>query len=264
MSTGEVDCITRFERSHDVHVFRAMDGMEITGISVPSWEEFEATLADLPLTDGYITSPELITSPVTLDEIPGMRSVIEERTEWVREESRRHPMARILLGTATFGPGGQMPRNSVVAFVDGQEVGRQHKIQGSWGENKFFQSSGDSEENGVAVDITGHRLLICFDLIEAANSASATTRPLSEGVRARANRIIPSSARTIIAVSCWGVPPLDGLNQDQTETICASALNRSAHGVFLHFPRLEEIIIVDRAIPEVGTRPFNAHIKRIH
>ncbi len=263
----ESDLISiRYVREHGVHQFGAVNGVEVTGISVPTWEDFETALDELPPTDGYIVSPELITSPVPLDQVAGMQKTIEERTEWVRDISARHRWARILLGTATFDPVEELPRNSVLSLFGGNEIGRQHKIGAAQGEGTYFHYDWNLEKPGRALDIDSQRLLICADMAEAAGAAVLASQPNFGHRRERADRIIPPAARTIIAVNCWAVPISDRritASPRVIENVCQKSLDGVTRTIFASFPALRELIMVDRAIPELGTRPFNAHFKRL-
>ncbi len=266
--SAENDSISvRYVREHGVHQFQAANGTQVTGISEPSWEAFETALDELPVnTDGYIVTPELMTSPVPLDQVAGMQASIEERTEWVREVSVRHPWARILLGTATFDPAEELPRSSVLAFCDGKEIGRQHKIGAVRGEHEHFHNDWDIEKPDTAVDINSQRLLICSDMAAAATIGFLAEKPDFAFMRERKDRIIPPAARTLIAVNCWAIPRSQReitVSPRVIEKVCQELLNGSVRKIFDSFPALKEIITVDRAIPELGTRPFNAHFKRL-
>ncbi len=256
----------RYVREHGVHQFRAANGMQVTGISEPTWEDFEAVLDGLPPTDGYIISPELITSPVPLDQVAGMQKTIEDRTEWVREISERHPWARVLLGTATFDPVEKLPRSSVLAFSGGKEIGRQHKISAVRGEHELFHNDWDIEKPDTAVDNDSQRLLICSDMAAAATIGFLAEKPDYAAISERKDRIISPAARTLIAVNCWAVPISEReitVSPRAIESACQGLLDDTTRKIFDSFPGLKEIITVDRAIPDLGTRPFNAHFKRL-
>lgn len=265
--SAENDSISvRYVREHGVHQFQAANGTQVTGISEPSWEAFETALDELPTTDGYITTPELTTSPVPLDRVADMRATIEDRTEWVREVSVRHPWARILLGTATFDPAEELPRSSILAFSDGKEIGRQHKIGAAQGEGDYFLYDWDIGKLNTAVDNNSHRVLICADMAEAAAAAVIANQPNFAHRRERADRIISPEARTLIAVTNWVVrkseKPLN-VTPRVIENICQKSLDAVTRTIFGSYPAVREIIMIDRAIPELGTRPFNAHFKRL-
>lgn len=266
--TVENDLISiRYVREHGVHQFRVANGMEVTGISEPTWEAFEKALDNLSQkTDGYIVTPELMTSPVPLDQVAGMQATIEARTEWVRDISSRYPWARILLGTATFDRKEELPRSSVLAFFGGKEIGRQHKIGAAQDEGEYFHYDWNIEKPDTALDIDHQRLLICSDMAEAAGAAKIASQPNFGHRQERADRIISPTARTLIAVSCWVILKSERevtASPRAIENVCQESLDGVTRTIFALYPRLRELIIVDRAIPELGTRPFNAHFKRL-
>lgn len=70
-----------YRRSPGLHRFDLADGTPLDAIAVSTWEEFERIFTKLEPISGYIVSPELITSPVPIDQIKQMRVTIEERTK---------------------------------------------------------------------------------------------------------------------------------------------------------------------------------------
>ncbi len=253
---------TRFERQHGVHQFTTYDGMPVTGISVPTWEEFEATLDALPTTDGYIVSPELITSPVPLEQIAYMQDAVDNRSTWVRDMSRRHPWARIVLGTAVFDEWDVRPTNSTVAYMSGEEVGRYDKQGASWGEGEYLRIGFNSPSTGVFAN-QHHRQLICSDLISAAAySGVAAGDDAHDSTISKRDKLIPANGQVAIVSSCWGVPPFSDMPAEETDKRCANVLEQSLAEIFRYRPYLVEVIMIDRAIPEVGIQPFNLHARR--
>ena len=254
---------THFERCHGVHQYVTNDGMPITGISEPTWEKFAATLDDLPTTDGYIISPELITSPVPLAEIAAVRTDIEERAAWVQEVSNRHPWARLLLGTATFEDQESRPYNSVVAYMGGREIGRQHKVAGAMGEGVYMRVGFDLADM-KALSLPQHHMMLCADIIQAAGhgAAIAGDTDVLPAVIQRYYNLIPAAARTVIVSSCWGVPPKETTETTVLETKCFKVLTNCVETVLDTYPGVEEVIVIDRAIPEFGLEPFNARFQR--
>ncbi len=253
MSNFEVD----YRRTHGVHEFEMADGMPVTVLSAPTWEAYANMLVDLPDTQGYIVSPELMTSPVPLDQAANMPAQIAMRAEVVRELSRNHPYARLLLGTARFTEASKKPFNGVAAYMHGQEIGWQGKQFGVLGEWEYFEPARSQTR---AFDIATHGLLICAELMRA--GARGQRNSPSKGYAERAAESIPPSVRSLVVVSCWGVPsePL-GPVPDSPEERYKQALERSAEAIFSNY-LIDEIIVADRAIVGHGVEPFNAHFKR--
>lgn len=250
----------RVEREHGIHQYETLDGMQVTGISAPSWEDCEAALQTLPTTDGYVVTPELITSPVPLDEIASLHAEVLQRIRTVREISQRHLWTRFLLGTALFNEFEPRPTNSVVALMTGREIGRQHKRGASWGEAEHLHVSYDHVD-GRAVDKPSHSVLVCAELGAAAALGPPDIRQRTHA-RVKADQLIPPETRTIIAMSCWGVPRHEGDTPEVVEAICGDVLGHAVTNIFEFYPNVQELIMVDRAIPEIGTQPFNFHAQR--
>lgn len=256
---SDVNFEVDYRRAHGVHEFELRDGMPVTVLSLPTWEEYVDTLAGLPDTQGYIASPELITSPVRLEQISDMKTEIEARAETVRELSRNHSYARLLLGTARFTNDNPKPFNGVTAFMSGQEIGWQGKAEGSWGEWEHVQSA--MGVPGEALSIKEHRLLVCAELIAAA-ARGIRSNP-EDGYAPRAAEMIPPSARSLVVMACWGVP----FDHHQGYLIAPEdryrdALERCVSMIFERFYRVEEVVVADRAIVGHGVEPFNAHFRR--
>lgn len=259
-SSGEF--VVDYRRVHGVHEFEMRDGMPVTVLSAPTWEEYEAALTELPDTQGYIVSPEIMTSPVPLDQISSMRIDIKERDEIVREASKKHPYARLLLGTARYPNiygDDQKPYNGVTAYMQGQEIGWQGKKEGSWGEWEYLRSAAGIESRAFA--IPSHGLLVCAELMFAA--ARGISNNPEEGYAPQAAEMIPPSVESVVMMSCWGVPfeyheeyPIP------PEDRYRDVLEQGVRMIFECYGRVEEIIVADRAIVGHGVEPFNAHFKR--
>lgn len=263
MITAGEHFTARVEREHGVHEFTLRDGMTVTGISAPTWEEYAAAIESLPVpTDGYVVSSEFITAPVPLEEIAGQHRQINERLAWVRSMSEHRPWTRFLVGTAQFSEFDPRPTNSVVALFAGKQIGQQHKKGGSWGESEYLDISFDHTDLR-AVDIPAHGVIVSAELAEAAAAnLYVGRRQRSESSRRRHERLIPPQTRSLIAVSCWGVPPVANMTPEALEIKCATVLAQSVDHIFAYYPNVAEIVMVDRAIPEFGIQPFNFHAQR--
>lgn len=193
----------RYERTHGLHEFEMVDGTPLRSISVPTWEQYLEKLSELPEKNGYIVSPELITSPYPLAEVPARQTQIKARTEQVRWLSEWQPTVTVLLGTATFT--GAKPRNSMVAFQEGQRTGEQYKGVAFYEEEaKVFES--DTEFSARVLDNPTHSLLICSDLIQVAGQAYGRMRHDPESENPELEKRISSQATSLILAACWGLP----------------------------------------------------------
>jgi len=238
----------KYVREYGVHQFEAIDGTPITAISEPGWPKFCESFASLPQTGGYIVSPELITDPDKVLEIPEHKDEILDDIECAKEMSALQPHAYILLGTATFdNPFAQKPRNSLLILHRGKEVGRVNKrFLLSSSEQEVFE--GDVSEAPTRLPKLGHAAIICSDLL----------MPSRYGMDSYG--FINPVARTLLVSSKWASPLIDGMKV--TDERFKNPLEIQVGQFFESFPNLQEIIMVDRAASETGLQPFNAHFKR--
>lgn len=238
-------------REHGVHRFESHDGVPVTSISAPTWEEFEAALSSLPETEGYIVSPELITSPSRLEDIHSMQDEIGRRQQRVAELSNNFPWGSIVLGTATFEPGSVY--NSAVRYRQGSILGQYNKQHFATSQEGQIFSRASSETD--VFDRDSHSLIICSDLILAGARAGRLFKsPNSNG---SLPSLVEPGTKTLLVSSCWGTP-LPGMSLDQLDEQAGRTLNRCAEALLNGVPGLEKIIVTDRAIPETGLAPFNA------
>lgn len=240
----------RYERSHGIHEFETRDDMPVTGLSYPTWEEFADALEQLPDVQGYIVGPELITSPVPLDLIQAMKDTVESRIEHVRNDSARRAWARTVFGTPQYVEK-SLPQNAALAVFAGNIIGKHTKLEPSFSEAGLLGVDLNDHVT-EAFDIPQHGAILCSDLMQA-----AVCSPYPE----RANELIKPSVKTLIALSCWGVPTTYTVQGTQEEH-CRSALESSVGYIFGGYPSIDEIIMVDRAIPGTNMEPFNAHFTR--
>jgi hypothetical protein len=242
-----------YRREPGIHRFTLSDNTPVTAIAEPSWERFQEAFSTLPATSGYIISPELITSPLALNETRASKAEIQAKVDIVRELSSEHPDAHILLGSASFDDEDTM-RNSLHVIVDGHIRGFIDKRGIMWPvEGREFSRKLRLQSELKSI---GHSALVCSDLITALSFG------LGERVPKKDEYISPA-AETLLVSSCWAVPQYDHLNTPRSgDERFLGPLERTITGIFQGYPNLKEVVMVDRAMPISETSPYTAHFKR--
>ena len=236
----------RYERTHGVHSFTTTDKTSVTVISKPSWEEYYDSLQALPRdTTGYVVSPELITTPAVAP-IGTLLEQAYKRTQLVREVSTRLPDATLLLGTA-YANFSKL-YNSALHIENGTVKKRHNKFHLTLPERGFFQPPPLPERVTVSKDIG---TLICADLIADAWSNERYFNTASRS----------SVVKRLFVLACWGVPTSFSESDDHASQ-CNDTLTRGVTNIFKKYPEVQEIIMADRALPDTGIAPYNAHFTR--
>jgi hypothetical protein len=245
---------TRYERAPGIHTFITLDETPVTAIAVPTWQEFQESLGTLQGVEGYVVSPELITSSqVPIPEISDQRDQIETRINSVLDFSADHPDAMFLLGSATFDSDDLM-RNSLVVIRKGSIEGYIDKRAAMWsGEGKIFTAQPRTQAKLL---ILGHSAIVCSDIISAATYGRYPDDALGK-------RLIDPRAETLFVSACWAVP--------QGSNVYAKPLDDSRFKVplekrigqlFEYYPELKEVIMVDRQGPVKTVAPYTAHFTK--
>ena len=243
----------QYERSVGLHNFTTVDSTPVAAVAVPTWEEFQQTLVDLPPTKGYVISPELITSPGYLTEIENRATEIQERTDEIQALSKQQPDALILLGTATFDRDNSLVRNSLAVISDGETRGYIDKRGGMLPlENQIFSKQPRQQATLLSA---GHTALICSDIIWAMSFGRSDRKK---------NDWIPPHVETLLVSSCWAVPQSEGptspsLNEERFK----DALERTIRKLFERYHNLKEVVMVDRVIPDSQVEPYTAQFRRV-
>lgn len=238
-----------YVREHGAHEFYAVDGTPIWAVSVPDLPSLCKVFVRLPQTHGYIVTPELITGPQRVQDIPSNKEQILNDLEIAKEMSAQQPNAHLFIGTPTFdNPFSKKPRNSLLIFKKGKEVGRVNKRYIlSQAEQEVFES--DIAEAPALLPTLGHAAIICSDLLMPNRFGNE-----SYG-------FIAPSTKTLIVASKWASPLVDRM--EITDERFKNPLETQVQTFFERFPNLLEIIMVDRSSEETGLKPFNAHFKRV-
>jgi hypothetical protein len=239
-----------YRRSEGTHRFTTVDGVPVTAVTAADWDGFVGQLEDLPRTNGYIVTPELMTATGELSEIRSQQSQIRRRLETVWDISRRHPDALVLLGSPTFDEG-DLVRNSLIAIRNGRNRGFIDKQGQLWPEEEAVFST--EQRRQAKLLHRRHGALVCSDLIDA----SIGTLSDSAG--------LPLKTRTLLVSSQWAAPRSEKLGIQPTtsyEERFGGALTTTMDSLFARHPHLEEVIMVDRSEEGSGDIPFTAQFAR--
>jgi hypothetical protein len=246
-----------YRREHGVHAFETHAGTSVTAVSAPSWQETLGALQDMPETDGYIMTPELITcAGVSLNELADAQTTVVERTAQAQEVSTKHPKAVFGLGTVAYAALGVTNR---LAFIqNGEPVSAIDKSYLTYGEMPYFLPMGTDAKrwsNNAAV-----RFAICSEMIGVWLGTDRRT-----GARVKESNVLDDATETLLASTCWAVPMAKNMEQFiliSDEERYTGQLQSVVGGIFTSHPNLQEVIMTDRR-PHGGTvEPLNAHFRR--
>lgn len=234
---------TQYAREPGVHAFVTRDGTPVTAVAAHTWEDFATSMSELPPTSGYIISPELITAPWEIEGLAGRKQEIAERVNVVRQLSEQQPEALIMLGTPTVDDVG-VTRNSLALIQDGESRGYVDKRGIMWLRHvRLF-----SREKRLQGDLLSpqHAALICSDMVTAPGES------------------ISPHTETLLASTTWAVPrPLGSTSRVSDEVRFKQTLEKTMAKLFTKYPGLQEVITVDKALPNSELKPYTAHFKRI-
>lgn len=240
-----------YRRESGIHDFYAHDGTAVTSLSAANWEEFSDLLASTEPRSGYYITPELITTPLPLEEIPDSLPLAGERVEAVVSLSRQHPDATILLGTPSVDDAGTV-RNSLAVIKDGELRGHIDKRGTMWPEeSRLFSRELRSQNPLINV---GHAVVICSDVV---STYMAADRPDS-------SRRLPETVNTLLVSSTWAIPRSEAFgvaSPHPPEERFRGTLERAVTSLFKAYPSLSRVIFTDRTPQGGTTRPFNAQFE---
>lgn len=261
MSSTEVKISAEYARSYGQHDFVAAEDRTVSVISEPDWKNFFARLSNADSLGDVVLTPELITSPGAIEEIPAKRPVIEERIEAVREVSQRYAGTVIVLGTATFNG---HPANSQLFIKGGEIIGQVNKGFSYHQAEKSQFKLGEMPNGGGTGLGSGIAGLICADLVAEARTllqfpVAGSTK--SDGLEYRPKTGLDT--KTVLLSSCWAVPAvndrlIDGFWTNPEERF-RPQLENSVALLFRMRPALQEVIVADRVPPMSDlSGPLNA------
>lgn len=211
-------------------------------------------MRELSPATGYVLSPELITAPYALQAVRSRMTEVQQRIDTVKKLSEDHPEASILLGTPTLGDDGLM-RNSLAVISQGRINGHIDKrgVMSAAEEREFTR-----QVRPQTALRTGHAALICSDIIAAAAYGRATESHTFD------NGWLRPDTTTLLVSSCWAVPQFRTASTPASdEERFGGALKRTIGNLFSGYPNLEEIIVVDRALPFSSAGPYTGQFSRL-
>ena len=252
-----------YRRSHDVHSFVTHEGSLVTAVSAPDWDSFSDMLENLPPTQGYIVSPELITcTDMPMAALADMHDIVAERTEHVRTISHAHPQAVIALGNVACTTQGFM--NQLEIIRGGTTVAAIHKTAFTDDELEVFAPGSHDGERWTHHPTV--QLALCHELIRVALNRGAPNDKLLEKYRTNA---LNEQAVSLLVSSCFAVPMSSRAESVYSqyakpdEERYRGQLETAVGYVFAAYPNLQDIIMTDRR-PSQGTiEPLNVHFRRL-
>lgn len=251
-----------YKNSPGVHHFEMSGGQAIDVVSANDWSTFDGLLRATEFnSDSIALTPELMTSPQPLAEIPAMADVICRRLVGVQLFSAIHPETTFMLGSAT--PRQKLGQeigndlipdflNSLVFIKDIVRTGIAHKRKLiHLNELAVFDDISPKAPYGLLEK--GIAAVVSSDLIMAAN----------EGRKAFPAKVpyIDQSAHTVLVSACWAgqFPAPTGRVEEKRYR---EPLEQTVGMVFDFYPTVNDIVIADRIAPHRAKQPFNAHFRR--
>lgn len=256
----------QYARAYGKHDFVAIGGKIVSVLSQPTWEEFWEQLSSGPSLGHIALSPELMTSPVPLDEIPSQRAEIMARVNQVKELSHDHPHTTIVLGTAAFDPKADKPANSLVFIQQGEVVAQRNKTYSlsPW-EKRIFTMQQARHRDTIHPYLAA---LVCSDILGETTDISLYP---NSALAARSDnptpqQLVPDNAEIVLFSTCWAIPLIDDPAIDaimSRETRFKSQLEGRIRRLFCARPLLKEVIVADRLASISGvSAPYNGRFTR--
>ena len=193
-------------------------------------------------------SPELMTTAdmeMELAEIPDQDAVVNDRLAELEELSTSMPTAELVVGTPEYHPDGIY--NSLVIIQNGTRriLERKRTIFSSaeWG---TFTAS-----NTLQQRYTRTLSAVCADLV-------------GYGMQYPQYPKLPQDTRAIHASCCWATPLEEGARYATApdEERYTSAMTRTLSNLFARYPRLQQVMVVDRTPPGTTIPPLNCVARR--
>jgi hypothetical protein len=256
-----------YARAYGQHDFVALSGEVVSVLSDPTWEDFYGRLESSARLGEFVLSPELITSPLGLEDIPAKQADIEGRVAEVRQLSRQRPDTTIVLGTPTFNNLSGRPANSLVFIAGGDIVAQANKSFSFYpAEKRVFTLQSAPTSRAIDRKIAG---IICSDILGEGYKTEYGMTLLVEGSdEPNPGSKITADTETVLLSACWAIPlakdvlPGAGSSTTHEDRFRWQLENRIA-SLFRHNPTLREVIVADRlpAGSEVEA-PYNGHFTR--
>jgi len=251
-------------REHGIFQYPLAAGGHVTAISQPGWEHFAGALTNLNDPGQYVVSPELITTSPIPEDLSRIGGIIAERSDQVREVSRRWPETTFILGTLSVGQTA-LPRNGTTFYRAGAEVGRNPKMPYIPGEAAIFHAAYDPAEHRQPDTETV--AMVCSDL---SFHSGRGKQYVWEDRDVRTEYVDPISpdVRTIFISSMWIVPAiqtgLQNMHSDMERRRFVSPVRVNILRLMQQHPGVQDVIMVDQLPPgSPGFGPINVHARRI-
>ena len=245
----------RQARHYDIQWYRQtgvfypeqLSGTPTAGVSANTWPEYMSLIrqaaVDNPTHRYRFISPELMTTAdIDLLEIPGQRAVVDARLAELEELSTTASTAEFVVGTPEYQPDGIY--NSLVIIQNGirRVLERKRTIFSSAEQGTFTAS------NALQQRHTRTLSAVCADLV---------------GYGAQYLEL-PQDTRAIHASCCWATPLEEGARYATApdEERYTSAMTRTLSNLFARYPRLKQVIVVDRTPPSTTIPPLNCVARR--
>ncbi|OGD84027.1 hypothetical protein A2572_00680 [Candidatus Collierbacteria bacterium RIFOXYD1_FULL_40_9] len=259
----------------DTGVFRANfeNGVEITGVSANSWEDYLEHLYRVRSSDKYVVSPELITcAGMNFEDLVKNESLINERIEEVAVLSKKYVDTYFLLGTPLFV--NERPRNSVLVIKSGEIVSATNKRHGATDEeNGFFEMV--PEEVPLLLPQTKVAVVICSDFGLASLYAGCESELVDEVLRVSGKTdlagkdvcVLPENVESVLLISCWGVGS-KYVEEGEQDQYYKNQLMSIAWRI-MKGSKVKDVIVVDRVPTNLSeelmkvtpTKPYNGVIR---
>jgi len=250
----------RQARHYDIQWYRQtgvfypeqLSGTPTAGVSANTWPEYMSLIrlslirqaaVDNPTHRYRFVSPELMTTAdIDLREIPDQRAVVNGRLTELEELSTSMPTAELVVGTPEYQP--HSTYNSLMIITNGiRHVLERKRTIFSSAERGTFTAS-----NTLQQRCTRTLSAVCADLV-------------GYGVQYPG---LPHDPRAIHASCCWATPLEEGARYATApdEKRYTSAMTRTLSNLFARYPRLQQVIVVDRTPPSTTIPPLNCVARR--
>lgn len=229
-----------------------LSGTPTAGVSANTWPEYMSLIrlslirqaaVDNPTHRYRFVSPELMTTAdIDLREIPDQRAVVNGRLTELEELSTSMPTAELVVGTPEYQP--HSTYNSLMIITNGiRHVLERKRTIFSSAERGTFTAS-----NTLQQRCTRTLSAVCADLV-------------GYGVQYPE---LPQDTRAIHASCCWATPLEEGARYATApdEKRYTSAMTRTLSNLFARYPRLQQVIVVDRTPPSTTIPPLNCVARR--
>ncbi len=240
-----------------------INSRRIAAVSVPTWYDYIQTISGLPndfAPNDVIVSPERITSPGSLEQIPYIIDEIERRIEEAQWHSQ-FLTAQLLLGTV-MSNGGKLS-SSVIALSGCTQLWTCHKqFSLSEAEGEIFDLKASNHRKNGADD--GLAVLISEDIFAVASAAVRAQILDDELSKNELNNALDPRADTLILVGSGGVHRAwhEGADEATLAVRHRETVEKVGRIILGARPNITDIVMVERRSDSGDNNPCTTHIKR--